>query len=250
MQIYIYQIRFQVAIMIVGIPIFQENSSLIKEIHIVFASERDIALKQELFDSLKNATNLQTIIMRRPSGIGFTSLSKFLKDELPSVKIFDLEGATPTAPGNILQDLNGIEKFSNLTNLIVRYTSSNLNIESIEKCKKLQNLTLSYCHISSIEALKGLSNLQSLVLNNNSISSLKPLENLTELGVLNLENNVISDSSIYIDTDGSTKRYNNLDILANLNKKGKLKKLYLAENDNIINWTPLSQLNWKSKSGW
>ena len=235
--------------MIAGIPIFQENSSSIKEIHIVFPSAKDIALKQEFFDSLKNVTNLQTLIMRRPSGIGFTSLSKFLRDELPSVKTLDLEGATSMSPGNILQDLNGIEKFPNLINLIIRYTSSTLNIENIEKCTNLQNLTLSYCYINSIEAIKGLKNLQSLVLNNNSISSLKSLENLTELVSLNLENNVISDTSAYVE-NGSTKIYNNLNILANLNQNGKLKKLYLVGNDNIIDWSPLSKLSWEAKSGW
>ncbi len=48
----------------------------------------------------------------------------------------------------------------------------------------------------------------------------------------------------------NTKTYNNLEILANLNKDGKLKKLYLSGNDNIINWSPLSSLKWDAKSGW
>lgn len=186
--------------------------------------------------------------MRRFHGIGLTSLSKFLKYDLPSVKILDLEGASVNDTVDI-QDLNGIEKFSNLTNLIIRYADKSLNIENIEKCTNLQNLTLSYCYINSIEAIKGLKNLQSLVLNNNSISSLKPLENLTELVSLNLENNVISDTSAYVE-NGSTKIYNNLNILANLNQNGKLKKLYLVGNDNIIDWSPLSKLSWEAKSGW
>ena len=33
-------------------------------------------------------------------------------------------------------------------------------------------------------------------------------------------------------------------------KNGKLKQLYLAGNGNIIDWTPLSRLSWKDKSGW
>ena len=73
---------------------------------------------------------------------------------------------------------------------------------------------------------------------------------MTNLQILNLSNNVIADSSAYTDTDGSTKRYNNLEILANLNKKGNLKTLYLEGNDNIIDWSPLSKLSWEEKSGW
>ena len=68
--------------------------------------------------------------------------------------------------------------------------------------------------------------------------------------ILNLNNNAISDTASYIDSEGKTKTYNNLEILANLNKNGKLKKLYLSGNDNIVNWTPLSSLNWTAKSGW
>ena len=45
--------------------------------------------------------------------------------------------------------------------------------------------------------------------------------------------------------------YNNLEILANLNKSGALRKLYLAGNSGIAIWTPLSSIsNWTGKSGW
>ena len=76
------------------------------------------------------------------------------------------------------------------------------------------------------------------------------MENLKKLESLNLSNNTISDTFSYVDSDGNTKTYNNLEILANLNKDGKLKKLYLSGNDNIINWSPLSSLKWDAKSGW
>ena len=73
---------------------------------------------------------------------------------------------------------------------------------------------------------------------------------MKKLESLNLSNNTISDTFSYVDSDGSTKTYNNLEILANLNKTGNLKKLYLKGNDNIINWSPLSSLKWTGKSGW
>ena len=90
-----------------------------------------------------------------------------------------------------------------------------------------------------------------MTINNNNITSLKPLENLKNLTSINLENNAISDTSSYIDTDGSTKTYRNLDILSGLHtsRGGKLTTLYLAGNDNIIDFSPVSSLSWSNKSG-
>ena len=132
----------------------------------------------------------------------------------------------------------------------MNFTSRILDISTIKECTTLKNVTLGNAHIQSINGIESLSNLQTLTLNDNNISSLKPLENLKNLEELNLSNNTISDTSSYIDSDGSTKTYNNLEILANLNKNGKLKKLYLSGNDNIINWSLLSSLKWTDKSGW
>ena len=109
---------------------------------------------------------------------------------------------------------------------------------------------MAHCNIQAISGLEFLNNLTTLKLNNNNISNLKPLENLTNLTELNLENNAISDTATY--TDGSVKTVNNINILANLNKNknGKLEKLYLYGNNNIVNWSPLSSLTWSAKSGW
>ena len=133
----------------------------------------------------------------------------------------------------------------------MNYRSEILNISEIRNCPTLENVTLGYCNIQSLNGIEGLTNLQNLTLNNNNITSLKPLENLKNLTSLNLENNAISDTSSYIDTDGTTKTYRNLDILAGLHSSrgGKLTTLKLAGNDNIIDFSPVSSLSWSNKSG-
>ena len=94
-------------------------------------------------------------------------------------------------------------------------------------------------------------NLQTLNLYKNQISNLKPLSELTNLTYINLNNNCIYDYSTEIDESGSSVRYNNLEILANLNKNGALRTLHLANNNGIIDWTPLSSItNWEAHSGW
>ena len=66
---------------------------------------------------------------------------------------------------------------------------------------------------------------------------------------LNLERNLIYDESSYIDEEQQTIKYKNLEILAELNISGKLKKLYLDGNSNIINWNILKNLSWEETSG-
>ena len=212
--------------------------------------------KIEFFSSLKNAPNLTSLDLVRLKNLELTSLSDYLKDSngnelsLPSIVSLNISGLKQTTSGSILSDLSGLECFTNLQTLTMNYTSKILDISAIKGCKTLKNVTLGYCNIQSINGLENLSNLQTLTLNDNNISSLKPLENLKNLEELNLNNNAISDTSSYIDSDGSTKTYNNLEILANLNKTGNLKNLYLKGNDNIINWSPLSSLKWTEKTGW
>ena len=216
----------------------------------------DMSKKKEFFASLKNATSLKNMSLLRLQNIKVISLSEYLKDsngnklELPSVTSLGISGLNQTSPQSILSDLKGIECFTNLQTLTMNYTSKILDISAIKECTTLKYVNIGYAHIQSLNGLENLSDLQTLILNDNNISSLKPLENLKNLEELNLNNNAISDTSSYVDSDGSTKTYNNLEILANLNKNGKLKKLYLSGNDNIINWSPLSSLKWTDKTGW
>ena len=232
-----------------ALPIFAENSLDLLEAYVA-APKADKTQKflNEFFESLKNISNVKILKFTRTALMEITSLSEYLKYEMPNVEELYLSGLSNDKC--LLQNLDGIENFTNLKKLEVKYNSKILDISAIKNCKNLTDIDLKYSNVKSVLGLEGLNNLQKLTLNNNNISSLKPLENLKNLEELNLSNNTISDTSSYIDSDGSTKTYNNLEILANLNKNGKLKKLYLAGNDNIINWSPLSSLKWTDKSGW
>ena len=239
----------------IGIPILAKESTNLTKLKVRVPKYKMIK-RFELFDSLKNANNLTSLELARLTCLDVTSLSEYLKDsngnklELPSVTSLDISGLNQTSPQSILSDLKGLECFTNLQALIVKFTSKILDISAIKECTTLKYVNIGYAHIQSLNGLENLSDLRTLILNDNNISSLKPLENLKNLEELNLSNNAISDTSSYVDSDGSTKTYNNLEILVNLNKNGKLKKLYLAGNDNIINWSPLSSLKWTDKSGW
>ena len=232
-----------------GIPIISENSELLTEISIAFP-KADMNLKKEFFSSLVNAKKLRYLTIARMKNLCITSLSDYITIELPSITSLNIGGADYADRQNLLKDLKGVEKFSHLKSLNVSYNNNRLDISAIKNCIELEEVNLGFSNIQSISGIENLSVLTKIDLRNNNISSLKPLENLKNLEELNLSNNTISDTSSYIDSDGNTKTYNNLEILANLNKNGKLKKLYLAGNDNIINWSPLSSLNWTNKSGW
>ena len=231
-----------------GIPIISENSEFLTEISIAFP-KADMNLKKEFFSSLVNAKNLRYLTIMRMKNLCITSLSDYITIELPSVTSLNIGGADYADRQNLLKDLKGIEKFSHLKSLNVSYNNK-LDISAIKNCIELKEVNLGFANIQSISGIENLSALTKIDLRNNNISNLKPLENLKNLEELNLSNNTISDTSSYVDSDGSTKTYNNLEILANLNKNGKLKILYLSGNDNIINWSPLSSLKWTDKSGW
>ena len=232
-----------------GIPIIAENSDLLTEIYISRPNQNMI-LKNEFFNSLKNAKNLTTLALKRSRYLQIESLSEYLKDELPNIVSLNISGEGGETTKTIIKDLKGIEKFTGLKTLIASYTSANLDISAIKNCTTLENVNLGYCNIQSLNGIEGLTNLKSLTINNNNITALKPLENLKNLTELNLENNAIADTSSYVE-NGETKTYRNLDILAGLHtsRGGKLTTLKLAGNDNIIDFSPVSSLSWSNKSG-
>lgn len=232
-----------------GIPIIAENSDHLTSL-VVGSVSYVFDRNAEFFNSLQNATSLDKLILMRLHFMGFTSLSNFLTVSLPSVTQLSLNGSTPTSRQNVIKDLKGLNLFPNLKYLNVYYTDGKLDISEIKNCSNLIQANFSYANVQSLSGIEGLDKLQKLIINGNNISSLKPLEGLKNLEYLELSNNAISDTSNYIESDGSTRTYNNLEILANLNKNGKLKRLYLSGNDNIINWSPLSSLTWTEKSGW
>ena len=233
-----------------GIPIVAENSSKLSSLYLSMPWG-DLTLKQEFFDSLKNAPNLTNLSLKRLRNLKFTNLEEYIKYELPSVTTLDLSGYVNSIDRqSIFDSLNGIGKFTNLKTIKMDYTSKTLDISAIKDCPSLTSVTLTYGNINSLNGMEALTNLSTLNLNNNSVSSLKPLENLKKLTSLNLENNAIADTSSYVE-NGETKTYRNLDILAGLHtsRGGKLTTLKLAGNDNIIDYSPVSSLNWSNKSG-
>lgn len=227
------------------VPVIAENSDKLTNISISNIGRSEM-WKNGFFTTLKNATSLNNLCLERMAEINFTKINDYINYEMPSVKYLTLSGAN----SSIIKSLDGIEYFPNIETLQVWNNNVILNISAINSCKQLKYVDISNCKVQNLSGLEGLNSIHTLNLSNNNISNLKPLENLINLEYLNLNNNAISDTASYTDNTGATKTYNNLDLLAKLNKTGKLKKLYLSGNDNIVNWTPLSSLNWIEKSGW
>ena len=234
-----------------GIPIIAKESNSLNSLS-VSIPPKNLILVKDFYNSLSNAVNLNYLAVRRSENLKIKKISDFVYDTLLSVKTLDLSGGEINYPQNIIDSLDGIEKVSNLKNLYLSTTSGILNIDAIKNCNNLEKIYISNANVQSISSLISLNNLKVLNLNNNNINNLKSLENLTNLTELNLENNAISDTATYTDTDGSVKTVNNINILTNLNKNknGRLEKLYLSGNDNIVDWAPLSSLTWTAKSGW
>lgn len=180
-----------------------------------------------------------------------TSLKNLDSANLPNLEMLRLEY------NRNLTALKGIENLKNLKNLNC-YNCGLTDISDISGCTKLESLELSnntntskYNSITDISGLKNLTNLIYLGLKSNKISDLKGIENCTKLKTLNLENNCIYDTSATYDSNNNIITYNNLEILAKLNKTGSLRELYLAGNKGIAIWTPVSSItNWSNKSGW
>ena len=80
-----------------------------------------------------------------------------------------------------------------------------------------------------------------------SVSNILSLKNATELVSLDLRDNPLGDSSVDSE-DGQSK--SNLEVLANLNMKHNLKKLYLGgSGTSITDYSKISSLNWDEKDG-
>ena len=195
------------------------------------------------FGVLKECTGLKTL---RIGGADWTGKLTYTNiDTLNNLKDLDsLE--TLSLYWLTIKNLDFISELINLENLNVHHT----DLSDISRISKLTNLTKLNMYnnaITNIEDLGNLTKLTSLVLNNNYISSgINQLINLKNLTSLNLNNNSLSDTSMYIDSEGKQVRYNVLDVLVQLNKTASLKELRIKENNGILDKSILTQsgTNW------
>jgi Leucine-rich repeat (LRR) protein len=144
-----------------------------------------------------------------------------------------------------------LNSFGTLDTLTYLSSLNSCGITTLYLPDYTKNPSQTYSKIKSLSGIENLITLQYLYCQNNSITSLKELSNLTSLKYLDLSNNLIYDTSSYVDEKGETVTYNNLEILAKLNKynKGKLEQLYLEGNSSIISFSPIQSLTWVAKSG-
>lgn len=85
---------------------------------------------------------------------------------------------------DVIRDLSGIEKLTNLTVLNLGNASDAQKVTSIEPLRNLKNLTelyLDYNQVSSLEPISGLKKLRVLNIGGNNVYNIEPLRNLTNL---------------------------------------------------------------------
>ena len=119
-------------------------------------------------------------------------------------------------------------------------------ISGIQYLHSLKKLSITYSNLSDLYDLKNNTELEELDLKYNAICNLKGIENLKKLVTLNLENNIIYDDGVF-----ENERYKNLEIIKLLhpNNGGALKSIYLANNENILDYSIISSLSWDNRSG-
>ena len=173
-------------------------------------------------------------------------------NKLSSLDLLEIKGCDWRFPYyNLtgLENLSLISSFDKLLNIKLAYCSEQ-NLDFLEGFSYLKGIEVSKTDVSNISGISNSINLKSINLHDNKITDVNALTNMTEcqnlflqnmlkLETLNLENNAIYDIS-----NGRS----NLEILANLNKNGKLKTLKLAGNL-FTNFDLVSGLQWTEWSG-
>ena len=147
-----------------------------------------------------------------------------------------------------ISNLEGLQYCTNLQNLSLM--SNNISdITPLKNLSNLNSLALSFNKINNIESLKSLTNLQSLFLMSNNISDITPLKNLNKLKDLYLGDNNIKD----IDPLKDLTNLTDLGLYANEIKDiGPLKKLtnlrFLSLHNQKIMANPITLTNGTGKS--
>ena len=124
--------------------------------------------------------------------------------------------------------IENVQPLTGLTNLQELGLANNniRNIEPLRRLIVLQKLYLRNDDISDVQPLAGLVNLQNLNLSGNNIMDVQPLTSLTNLQSLNLSDNNITD-------------------VQPLTSLTNLYRLYLSGNPNLVDTSPLANLNLK-----
>ncbi len=148
-----------------------------------------------------------------------------------------------------ISSLNNLKNIPNLESLkIDKVDVNDDDFSVISNLINLNSLTITNTNLKDITFISNLVKLQKADLSNNQIvKGIYSLQYLTNLEKLNLSNNAIFDIS-----SNEGKNYKNLEILAGLNyaNNGKLKELYLKGNNNITDWSLVSNCSWPNgKSG-
>ena len=199
----------------------------------------------KIFETISENAKIHNITVARQDYIGNVSIAN-----LDALQYINGLTSLSISGYKLLPSFSKDTALNKLTGIYISDSSFD-NIEFVKNAPNLKTIKILNSNIKSLKGIENNTSLTEINLSGNSISSTKELENLTQLSSLNLENNCIYDTSTYIDTSGETITYNNLDILANLNRNGNLRYLYLSGNKGIINWSPLSSIsNWTGKSGW
>lgn len=194
---------------------------------------------------------------------GFGSFDQYAGFEnLTGLEYLEIKNFTRAYTTHFWSSLAGLKYLDMWNNSVLKSS------EGFDQMTSLKFLNLKKNSLLNIDGIVGLTNLCALDLSENKISSLKGIDNMKNLGsayvnrlgqyasgYLNLNNNLISDTSSYIDENGDTIGFNNLELLAKLNPGsglgGHLTRLYIAGNKDILNYAPLkaSNLSWDNKSG-
>ena len=123
-----------------------------------------------------------------------------------------------------IKDITGIEKFTNLTELSLKYNQIS-EIRAISELTNLRNLDLSSNPIRNISELSGLTNLTELYLYSNQISDISELSGLTNLKILKLSSNKISDISVLAGMTNLTNLEMLFNKISDISAISELKKL-------------------------
>ena len=210
-----------------------------------------------ILNSIKNLKNANRLIIQNVYQGKIENLDclEILKDS----NITYFEWSTVGQRYN-LKDINGLKYLKKLKSLSLEYIYAkdisglepiyDENNNLVTGCPELEEVNINTSEIGNLDVLGKITTLKNIRVVNSSVSSIANFANLINLETLNLSNNSLYNLGSYTGSDGITRSYNVLEVLAKLNKTAKLKNLYLAGN-NIDDFTKIKEgTNFAKHSGW